>query len=122
MALIRVRALAADYQKGRLQPAEPISENSFVIVPDSDHEWETTDPWGQRYRLIVLPGGESRVLSCGPNMATGGDKMDNDDIYSDMPVSPMKPFQQRRRRDLLVAIVVPLCCWVLGAAIYLFRW
>ncbi|MEZ6059894.1 MAG: hypothetical protein R3C19_05990 [Planctomycetaceae bacterium] len=122
MTYNRVRWLVADYQKGRLQPAEPISENSFVIVPNSDNEWEKTDPWGQQYRLMVLPGGESRVLSSGPNMVTGDDGVDDDDIYSDMPVSPMEPFRQRHRRELLVAIGVPLCCWILLAAIYLSRW
>ena len=44
---------------------------------------------------------------------------DNDDIYSDMPISPMEPFRTCRNRQWLVAFAVTTVVWGALASLYM---
>jgi hypothetical protein len=77
-----------------------------------------TDPWGKPYRLVRLNEGEARALSSGPNMASPEVGVDGDDIYSDMPVSPMAPIWAEKNRQILIAFGVSGGLWLLLSAVY----
>lgn len=81
-------------------------------------EMPRADPWGTPYRVVPLEGHQVRVVSAGPNMYMPADGTDGDDIYSDMPVSPMDPFRAARNRQWLVALSVSAIAWGLLATIY----
>jgi len=72
------------------------------------------DPFGQPYRVISLPGGRLRVLSAGPN----GTTPDADDITSDMPESPGRPYDRQRNRQFLIAFGAGGLFWILSALIW----
>jgi hypothetical protein len=74
------------------------------------------DPWDQPYRTLNLPDGSIRVLSTSNNQTTSPDRPDADDIYSDMPMSPLVPFERRRTFEWCRALAVAgglwsVCLW-----------
>lgn len=77
-----------------------------------------TDPWGKPYSLVRINEQKLRVLSSGPNMSSPGVGVDGDDIYSDMPVSPMAPTCAKRNRQFLLAFGVSVGLWLLLSAIH----
>ena len=89
--------------------------------PDSATELPELDPWGQPYRLIPLDGDAIRVLSSGPDKSFSSDGLDEDDIYSDMPVSPTEEISAQKKRQSLLAVAAGVGCWVLASAFYLWR-
>ena len=82
-------------------------------------ELPRVDPWGTPYRVVQLEGHRVRVLSAGPNMSMPPSGTDSDDIYSDMPVSPMEHFHVARDRQWLVALSATAIAWGLLASIYM---
>jgi len=92
------------------------------LVDSKDLDAATTlpdlDPWGQPYRVVPLDGGAIRVLSSGPNETSPPSGPDKDDIYSDMPVSPDKMIQARKKRQWLIAMIAGVNACVLAALIY----
>jgi hypothetical protein len=79
------------------------------------------DPWGQPYRIVPFTRGGCRVLSSGPNQTSPPGGADEDDIYSDMPTSPVKSILAGKKRQSLTALVVAGGFWLLVAWIYV-RW
>ncbi len=77
------------------------------------------DPWGQPYRLIKVKGKVVRVESSGPNMSSPDTGYDNDDIYTDMPESPLAPFRVERNRQLLIALGITAGTWIILTVVYL---
>lgn len=89
--------------------------------PDLATELPDLDPWGQPYRLVPLDADAIRVLSSGPNKSFSPAGIDDDDIYSDMPVSPIEAISAQKRRQSLLAVAASVGCWILASAIYLWR-
>lgn len=81
------------------------------------HAIPDTDPWGQPYRLVRVNDQAVRALSSGPNMSSPERGVDGDDIYSDMPASPMTPFRAQKNRQFLIAFGVSAGLWLLCSAI-----
>lgn len=77
------------------------------------HELPDRDPWGTPYRLVSLDDGQVRVLSSGPNNATQATGVDDDDIYSDMPESPVAPIHAKKHRQTLMVVAGFLGTWLL---------
>ena len=99
-------------QRLRQTLANPENSESVTTLP-------ALDPWGQPYRLILLDGHQVRVLSSGPNMSFSPSGIDNDDIHSDMLVSPFDAIIARARLQLLFAMAASVGCWVSLTALYL---
>lgn len=76
------------------------------------------DPWGQPYRVVTLADNSVRIVSCGPNEVTLQDGLDEDDIYSDMPVSPAKAILQRKRRQIYIAVNAAAGLWIVLSLLY----
>ncbi len=57
------------------------------------------DPWGTTYRLESNENQPVRVRSAGPDRMFEENGTESDDIYSEMPVSSMEPFRNRRARE-----------------------
>ena len=91
---------------------DPETTATKVALPD-------IDPWGQPYRLVWLDGEQVRVLSSGPDMSFSANGTDNDDIYSDMPTSPLQPIRARRNRQWLIAAAVTVGSWIVLALLYM---
>lgn len=85
----------------------------------SVHEIPDTDPWGQPYRLVAINEKQVRALSCGPNMHTAEVGVDHDDIYSDMPASPMALIFSAKKRQLMIAVGISAGLWLLLSIVYL---
>ena len=77
-----------------------------------------TDPWGKPYRVVRINEQKVRALSSGPNMSSPEVGLDGDDIYSDMPVSPMAPIYAEKNRQFLIAFSVSVGLWLLLSAIH----
>jgi len=96
-----------------------LHESAVAGIPAPTITLPDRDPWGQPYRLVPLNGGHVRVLSSGPNMSSPATGTDDDDIYSDMPASPMKAIIARKNRQWLVALGVTAGTWVFLASLYM---
>lgn len=81
--------------------------------PSGKDDLPVKDPWGQPYLNRTLPDGSIRILSTGANKATTEDGPDADDIYSDMPTSPLDPFSRRRAFEWSRAYFVAGGLWIL---------
>jgi len=57
--------------------------------------------------------------SSGPNASFGEDGFDEDDIYSDMPDSPLRPMYTRKKFEANLAILVGTMTWLLLTIVYL---
>jgi hypothetical protein len=77
------------------------------------------DPWDQPYQVHAVPDGGVRVLSTGPNRSTTTGSLDEDDIYSDMPESPMRSIIRQKQRQALVALAATATAWIALATWYL---
>jgi hypothetical protein len=88
-------------------------------APTSITELADRDPWGEPYRAMPLKNGTCRVVSSGPDMSLSPDGIGGDDIYSDLPTSPMAPFRARRNRQWLIAFTVAIAAWALMATLYI---
>jgi hypothetical protein len=106
-AYIQVQQLGASRQT---TTAPDIAEPT-IELPD-------VDPWGQHYRLVPLGGNQMRVLSSGPNMSTPANGPDEDDIYSDMPTSPMELIRAGKDRQWIVAFVATAGAWFVFTGVY----
>jgi len=74
---------------------------------------------GQPYRLVPLGEGRIRVVSSGPNKHSPHPGVDDDDIYSDMPVSPRAAIIAQKNRQWLFAFAVAAGSWALLAWLYM---
>lgn len=112
------RLTVAYYQVRRISEA-------YLLTPSDElfttHEIPEEDPWGQRYRLIEVDVEHVRALSCGPNMRTPEVGFDQDDIYSDMPESPVAPIHAAKKLQFTLAIGVSAVAWLLLSAGYLWQ-
>lgn len=77
------------------------------------------DPWGRPYQVIPLEGGRFRVLSSGPDMSSSATGVGDDDIYSDMPGSPIDAIVARKKQQLFLAVAASAGCWIALSALYL---
>ena len=77
------------------------------------------DFWGRPYQVQSLSNGTLRVLSSGPNRSTPTGSLDKDDIYSDIPESPIKPIQRQKQRQWLLALGTVVSAWIVLSALYL---
>lgn len=84
----------------------------FDPLPDKD-------PWGQSYQLEMVNDQIVRVLSCGPNKSTPENGFDSDDIYSDMPVSPVSVIMREKNREWLIFAAISAAVWLLLSVSYL---
>ena len=98
-------------QRLRRELIDKESLDSATTLPD-------LDPWGQPYHVVPLDAGAIRVLSSGPNKSFSPEGIEKDDIYSDMPVSPAKMIQARKKRQWLITMVAGVNGCVLAAVIY----
>lgn len=85
--------------------------SSLVSVNDVVELVGEKDPWGNAYRGTRLVDGKLRVLSAGGNGVFGSPIPDADDIYSDMPVSPVQKYGTLRNRQWCVAFGSMLVAW-----------
>ena len=93
------RTMIAYSNVNRLRESLGEGPVSGAALPDCD-------PWERPYRVVPLADGGFRVLSSGPNRTSSANGIDEDDIYSDMPQSPLKPFRETKRRQSLIALSV----------------
>lgn len=77
------------------------------------------DPWGEPYWLEKGREGTIQIVSSGPNGTSPENGFDNDDIHSDMTASPAKPVSDRRNRQWLLALTVPVVAWTVLSRLYL---
>lgn len=98
--------------------AQPPSEATNKTI-NSTVELSDIDPWGTPYRVVKLHGNQVCVFSAGPNMKFSTIGTDGDDIYSDMPVSPLALIRARKNRQWLVAIGVTTVAWGVVAALFM---
>lgn len=68
--------------------------------PSAKDDLPKKDPWGKPYLEQALADGSIRILSTGADEKTTEDGPDDDDIYSDMVISPLTPFNLRRAKEL----------------------
>lgn len=89
-------------------------------VPQTNDQTEIsgTDLWGMPYQFSRIDDGQVRVMSTGPNMSTTESGFDEDDIYTDMPVSPTVPIQARKNRQFLLAFAAWGAAWLFFCVIY----
>ncbi|MCC7423291.1 MAG: hypothetical protein IT428_23695 [Planctomycetaceae bacterium] len=80
--------------------------------PSAKADLPEKDPWGQPYLEKALADGSIRVLSTGANEKTTADGPDDDDVYSDMVVSPLTPFHLRRAKELNRAVLIAGGLWI----------
>ncbi|MEZ6052196.1 MAG: hypothetical protein R3C02_12515 [Planctomycetaceae bacterium] len=71
------------------------------------------DPWGQPYQFVNDEDRIVRVVSFGPNMSSPADGFDDDDIYSDMPKSPMEAIKREKNLHWLFAFGISIATWIL---------
>lgn len=76
-------------------------------------ELPTHDVWGQPFQFSKTDEDLTRVMSSGPNGVSPESGFDADDIYSDMPASPMDPIEARLRRQMIVATGIAFSAWLL---------
>lgn len=76
------------------------------------------DPWGEPYWLEPGRDGKPRIVSSGPNGISPDSRLDEDDIHSDMTVSPTKPISDRRDRQWLLALAAPIAAWIGLSCLY----
>ncbi len=104
MAYRKVRNLQVEYQD---QPDPPT--RSRIELPEKD-------PWKRPYLLQSFSkNGQMRirVFSEGPSSET-----EEDDIFYDMPNSPLLPFQQQRKQQILIATLTAGGTWLVLTAVY----
>lgn len=77
-----------------------------------------SDPWGNAYAVQMVDDGQIRVTSAGRNGQFEFSVGDNDDIWSGMASSPMKPFETRRNREWIRALSAGFVVWSLFAGCY----
>lgn len=80
-------------------------------APHEPTELEDLDPWGNTYIIQAIDDDELRVASAGPDGVFDSTVPRSDDIWTDMPTSPLEPFQTQRNRELLRAIAVGFLVW-----------
>lgn len=121
-AYMQVHQLRDEHRNLRLEA----SASDALATPDaatgSTIRLPQTDPWGQHYRLVSLGGshtGQFRVYSSGPNMSSPSSGVDHDDIYSDMPVSPLAAIYARKKRQWLIALSATALAWSALSLLYL---
>lgn len=100
----------------RLQQSLVNEDNSDSVTTLTD-----LDPWGQPYRVVSLEGHAVRVVSAGPNMSFSPTGIDEDDIHSDMPLSPFDAVVNLKRSRILIALGAALGLWGSLATVYLWR-
>jgi hypothetical protein len=83
------------------------------------HDIPDTDPWGQPYRLVEADDNQVRALSSGPNMVSPKTGVDYDDIYADMPKSPVAPIRAKKKKQFVIATSVSAGIWLLLSLVYL---
>jgi hypothetical protein len=85
--------------------------SAIVELPD-------IDPWDTPYRATIV-NDKLRVGSAGPNQSFESSGEEKDDIFSDMPVSPIELIHSRKRQQFLVAIAVTVATWGIMTSLYL---
>lgn len=89
------------------------------MVHDDNAAVPSADPWGQPYRVNQVNGRIVRVLSSGPNMSSPDVGTDDDDIYSDMSVSPAAAICAQKNRQWLIALGAAAGTWLVLTIVYL---
>lgn len=121
-AFDQVRRLQNEYNnssnatRNEMPPDEPALKDNDDATPLSE-----LDPWGQPYQLVTTRAGNShivRVFSFGPDTSSASNGRDPNDISSDMTVRPTKTFEDRRRRQWLVAFGVSGMAWFTASWLY----
>ena len=77
-------------------------------IPRSRIELDENDIWGNPYIVEPTEDGRVRIRSTGMN---GQFEPNGDDIWSDMPTSPMQPFRTRRTWEWVRAIGAGIAVW-----------
>ena len=118
----RVRELRATYSEILKRGTDEIAgmhtdadgQPTSVELPDRD-------PWDQPYQLVRLNTNGSpdvRVVSGGPNRSSPAVGFDDDDIYSDMPISPTQTIVSRKRRQFQIALLASGLVWLTLSLLY----
>lgn len=90
-----------------------------LTTPTADFELAENDPWGTPYRVMALPNGGLRVLSCGSDQTTPRDAPDKNDLYSDMPTNPARDNFRRKQRKILTVLGIAVGTWLCLSVWYL---
>lgn len=80
---------------------------------------EELDPWENPYQVRRIGDGVIRVLSSGPNGQSPVEGIDEDDIYSGMPVSPVEKFRHQKRVQWWIALAESGGVFLVAVAAYL---
>ena len=84
--------------------ASEISANPDEAI---DQVASRKDLCGNSYRVEVKPGGHYRVSTPGSDgIYDAPDKVDTDDIHSEMKSAPTEVFKRQRRRQWIIAFAV----------------
>ena len=116
MSRSEARLFMAYHEVRRLQQSLVNNDNSDSVTTVTG-----LDPWGQPYRVVSLDGYVLRVVSAGPDTSFSPTGIDEDDIYSDMPLSPFEAVVNRKRSRILIALGTALGLWGSLASAYLWR-
>jgi hypothetical protein len=100
--------------------ARRLHRGLHAIPPDRRDPLEV-DPWKHPYQIVFVDNVAVGVMSLGPNQMSPESGFDADDIYSDMPTSPMASSERRNRFQLSGAVGVAAGVWLLLSAAWL-RW
>ncbi len=87
-------------------------------APREPTELEQRDPWGNAYVVQAEDDGGVRVTAAGPNGVFDSTAAGSDDIWSDMPTSPLGPFHTQRRWGWVRAFSVGFGAWIAFMAAY----
>jgi hypothetical protein len=109
--------LGPNFEQPRSEARISQAYNQVRQIANSDSDIPDNDPWGQPYEIIAVSEHQIRGLSSGPNMSTPKSGFD-DDIYSDMPVSPTAMIQARHNRQRLLAFAAAAGVWLFLIVVY----
>jgi hypothetical protein len=82
-------------------------------------ELPETDPWDTPYRVMISDN-KLRVESAGPNQSFESNEDESDDIYSDMPVSPIEFIHAQKRRQIWVTLAASVAIWGIITVLYFY--
>jgi len=85
-------------------------------IPSGRVELDEHDVWGNAYVAEPAENGQIHIRSAGSN-GRFESNTDGDDIWSDMPTSPMQPFRTRKNREWMRAFAagIAVCCLLVWA-------